>query len=60
MYSTDMNGYPDFWDIGLWHRVVQNGNQNGGHEYDNLQNWFDMTSHEHLLLSEYKDCSGSH
>ena len=29
---------------------VQRGNQHGGHEYNDLQNWFDMTSHENPLL----------
>ena len=26
------------------------GNQHGGCEYDDLQNWIDMTSHENPLL----------
>ena len=26
------------------------GNQHGGREYDDLQNWLDMTSHENPLL----------
>ena len=30
---------------------MQRGNQHGGHEYDDLQNWFDVTSHENRLLT---------
>ena len=29
---------------------MQRGNQHGGHENDDLQNWLDMTSHENPLL----------
>ena len=25
------------------------GNQHGGREYDDLQNWLDMTSHKNLI-----------
>ena len=28
------------------------GNQHGGREYDDLQNWLDMTSHENPLYEE--------
>ena len=29
------------------------GNQHGGHENDDLQNWFDMTSDENPLFYNY-------
>ena len=29
---------------------VRSGNQQGGREYDDLQNWLDITSHENPLL----------
>ena len=32
------------------YRVMLRGNQHGGREYDDLQNWPDMTSHENPLL----------
>ena len=33
------------------------GNQHGGFEYDDLQNWLDMTSHENPLLPQLADQS---
>ena len=32
------------------YQTVRKGNQHGGREYDDLQNWLDMTSHELLLV----------
>ena len=31
------------------YRAILRGNQHGGHENDDLQNWLDMTSHENPL-----------
>ena len=39
--------------MGFQYRSVLKGNQYGGGEYDDWQNWLDMTSHEKpLFLSE--------
>ena len=34
------------------------GNQHGGCEYDDLQNWLDMTSHENPLITAIYDVNG--
>ena len=34
---------------------MQRGNQHGGPVYDDLQNWFDMTSHKNPLYELYQN-----